>query len=442
MSILRGQARQSARTATRARTRGVTDIPVWSHDGVRGIPLGALVGTQPAFGGDDPLSGRPWYHEEMTREGARDAGWGSAPSDDLAWFALYIDMYSWDWTWRFRAAPHRWASRWSSVPRVLPALRALHVLDLFTPAQVAAAWSRISYGTVAAAAWAARHDDVPAARLAVGLGLHALQDFYAHSTWVDDPERRDLTWFDATPEQRRAPDLWTAGYACDPPAGCAVHGEIGYRPPGADTPRPARVLGSRTLARFTGLEAGAVTLDAPWMVRATAVARGFAPEDGVMLFEAAHALALRTTEQWLTRLDAGLDGLGHGAFWDRVRHERMDRTRRFQAVERPDAVVPALLTMRARSGAPEPEEGGAWSGLAAVRTGRRVTPVPLGPWPDPPDRVRLRGSRAVPVDGVEALVWRRDVYATALLDGAPAEPRIVAGVPLPGGPTTRLDLVL
>jgi hypothetical protein len=380
------------------------------------VPWGHIL----AFGGDDPLLGRPWYHQQLTREAALSAGWRPAPSDDLAWHAVHIDMYCFDPTWRYRVLPpgpslrgwwQAWTARGAAVPRVQPALRTLHFLDLFSPAEVAAVWQRIAGGTLAALAWAASDDDVAAARLAVGLGLHAMQDFYAHSSWVDDPGRRQVTWLDAAAEQRSAPDIWSAGHFCSVPDDLSRHGKIRRRPrsaPIATSARPERVLGSRLLARFTELEPGGITLDAPWLTPQTAVARGFSPDEGPALFELAYALALRTSERWLQMLASALTDAGLTAFWERVMTQTLPRESRTGAVERPAGTPPFVLAAGSTSGEAEPPSTvGAWFGLVRVsRSDAADQVVRLGPWRNLPAEVRVRHPGGVRAAGAELFVWR------------------------------------
>jgi hypothetical protein len=78
-----------------------------------------------------------------------------------------------------------------------PELVKLHFDDLTSTGQIRTMWRRYLGGTVAALVWAAEANDVHAARNAIACGLHAMQDFYSHSTWVDVAERRSRTWFEA-----------------------------------------------------------------------------------------------------------------------------------------------------------------------------------------------------------------------------------------------------
>jgi hypothetical protein len=426
---------------------------------VRAISAAGRVATTgvTAFGGDDPILGRPWYHAELTREASRAAGWDPAPSDDLAWYAVHIDMYCFDPTWRFRAipgpaTPRAWTARVAAVPRLRPPLTTLHFLDLFTAEQVGAAWLRITSGTLAGLAWAARDGDVCGARLLIGLSLHAMQDFYAHSTWVDDPGRRDLTWFAARDDQRAAGDVWSSGHFCSPPAGRSPHGRIRRRvsPEAAAPVRPGQIFGSRLAARFVELDPSAMTLDAPWMAAQTAVTRGFRPEEGQELFEAAYALALRTSEHWLRGLDGAMHAAGLGTFWRAVRTARLPRTARTAAFERPGAIAPYMASAGGRSGASENvDAAGRWFGVARLRLyGGASQVVRLGPWPALPDGVELAASRPAPVERAEVFAWQRparDPDATVrvragLVHDSAREPRPIDRLRLPLDPAAVREL--
>ena len=159
---------------------------------------------QPLYAGEDPARGKPWYHQELSWEAARGAGWTAADVDKaedddssaaagLAWHTDYVDSYLYNPVW--------WAAGWwdrlKAAALAYEDLIKVHFDDLVSARQIRIMWDRYLGGTVAGLLWAAAHDDVPAARHVVGVSLHALQDFYSHSNWVDEPSRRDRTWFDA-----------------------------------------------------------------------------------------------------------------------------------------------------------------------------------------------------------------------------------------------------
>ncbi|HEX6887513.1 MAG TPA: hypothetical protein VF143_05345 [Candidatus Nanopelagicales bacterium] len=185
-----------------------------------GVPgrLRDVPGLLSTFGGEDPVAGAHpdvpdsgWYHELITRAGAVAAGWsapapggapgsgavGSTAADAIAWHADYLDSYLYNPLWWFGPTTGGGLSRLGAALMARPALVTLHFDDLTSTAQIRTMWRRYLGGTVAALVWAAERDDVAGARNAIGTGLHAMQDFYSHSNWVDSADRRTKTWFEA-----------------------------------------------------------------------------------------------------------------------------------------------------------------------------------------------------------------------------------------------------
>src|SRR5688500_4239766 len=62
-----------------------------------------------AFGGEDPLNGKPWHHEEITRTAATDPsiGFSTEAANSLAWHADYIDSYLYNPLWWVKGGMHR-----------------------------------------------------------------------------------------------------------------------------------------------------------------------------------------------------------------------------------------------------------------------------------------------------------------------------------------------
>ncbi|MDR3658007.1 MAG: hypothetical protein P4L48_20820 [Mycobacterium sp.] len=66
----------------------------------------------------------------------------------------------------------------------------------------------------------------------MGVGLHAIEDFYSHSNWVDDPSRRSSWRSYASPliagpgDPREALPLYTGGYEQAPQATFKPHGRF------------------------------------------------------------------------------------------------------------------------------------------------------------------------------------------------------------------------
>ena len=164
------------------------------------------------FGGEDPIKGNPWYHEKITRGRGRQGRLRrpsprSAPQDEkearsaangLAWPADNVDSYVYNHLWNAAGG----IPRFKAALFARPDLVKVHFDDLASTAQINRMWSRYLGGTVAGVLWAMDRGDVNAARHVVGVGLHALQDFYSHSNWVDEPSRRHKTWADRSTPRR------------------------------------------------------------------------------------------------------------------------------------------------------------------------------------------------------------------------------------------------
>jgi hypothetical protein len=188
------------------------------------------------FSGEDPIKGHPFYHEKITREAAHKAGWDGAGEPDtppdgeddrsaangLAWPADNVDTYLYNPLWNASGG----ISRFKSALFAHDDLVKVHFDDLASTAQINRMWGRYLGGTVAGVLWAMDRDDVAAARHVVGVGLHALQDFYSHSNWVDVPARRGKTWASVPAEQRDGMHLYTGTYELDEDFGFKPHGKI------------------------------------------------------------------------------------------------------------------------------------------------------------------------------------------------------------------------
>jgi hypothetical protein len=183
------------------------------------LALARIPGVLRSFGGEDPVNGgvagdptSGWYHELITRDGAAATGpnarWavpdpargiapGSTAADSIAWHADYLDSYLYNPLWWFNLGNGGGLGRLGVALMARPELTKMHFDDLTSTSQIRTMWRRYLGGTVAALVWAAEHNDVDAARNAIGTSLHAMQDFYSHSSWMDSAERRTKTWFEA-----------------------------------------------------------------------------------------------------------------------------------------------------------------------------------------------------------------------------------------------------
>jgi len=187
------------------------------------------------FGGEDILRGDPWHHEDMTcRAAAGDAncsgnrdthlypGTGFSPeaAHAMAWHADYIDSYLYSPLWWAQAVNPGGVldgesgilNRYKASMSQYWHLASLHFDDLNSSAEIEATWQRYLAGVLIGLNWAADNDDVDAAHHLLGLSMHAVQDFYSHSTWIDHPDRRGRTYLDTPSVQRRSFAVLTGAY--------------------------------------------------------------------------------------------------------------------------------------------------------------------------------------------------------------------------------------
>jgi len=319
-----------------------------------------------AFSGEDILRGNPWYHQVLTEKAARACGFSEAAIGSLKWQADYIDSYAYNPLW--------WADGGLSRLKVSLAtygeLAKLHFDDLFSTAQVEANWRRILAGTLLGLLWAKEQDDVSAAQNILGVSLHAIQDFYAHSNWVDAPNRRNRTWFEVPPEERKQMSLWTGSYEKPPQLGIKPHGKIEpaatlLKMSGVPEIMPLvcspfsplsnsglceqwknvqdgkavqpQVLGVRIPDNFVYLSPPGIALDNRWVANIAVQVRRVTDVTGEQLFEIALALAERTSVQWLTILEEKMNALGAGEFWQRVKttgFAESERTKQYEHYHR------------------------------------------------------------------------------------------------------------
>jgi hypothetical protein len=339
--------------------------------------------TVDAFGGEDPAVGGPWYHEVMTRAAAAAAGWSSrtAPHDEgrstprseqdrageaVAWAADYVDSYLYNPVWWVAGG----SDRFHLAVMLHDDLVKLHFDDLTSTPQVRHMWARYEAGTIAACLWAAQREDVAAARNAVGVCLHAMQDFYSHSNWVDDPQRAQRTWYEARgstdqPDPRRSMELYTGSYEHGTQHGFKDHGRIAISCTVLDKLGLATTMDAMCSAispfSNTGLcqtwrdcrrgsppvspdsllyvpdnavyLSPGIALDSRWLARENIRHRDVSDQvraaGGEALFQKAKNLAIRTSVQWLEQLAQEMADAGHESFWDEVtsqpRQGRYDR---------------------------------------------------------------------------------------------------------------------
>lgn len=185
------------------------------------------------FAGEHPLLGHPWHHEHISELALEEVGFDVVPADDIAWHADYIDSYNYMYgstAWLFvDVLSGEWVDRHKVALATYENLARLHFDDLVSTDQVNAAWRRYLTGTLAGLVWASEQGpegDIAAAQNILGVSLHAIQDFYSHSNWIDDPERWTRTWFQLSAAERRRLSLYTGSYERSPHRGVRPHGVI------------------------------------------------------------------------------------------------------------------------------------------------------------------------------------------------------------------------
>ena len=314
----------------------------------------ALPAFLPLFGTEAMFARAPdptvWHHEGLTKSAAAESGFSAGAAANLATHADRIDQYLYSPVWKVAGG----VRRVRAVRRRTAAWASLHFDDLSDLSAVDATWNRITGGAACALRWAATSEApleirLRAAEHVLGLGIHAVQDLYSHSTWIDDPQRRALTWQEARSANLEIAGLSTGAYLHP---GVHQHGGIqrgrllgGKGPVGAAIPLRRRWHFPRGLATM----GPGVNLDSRWQARAGVEVRGLdlgADE----AFATAYELARRSSVQWLNGLREGLVEAGHGDFWTQL--TRMpERSRRevTDDFEDPDFTPHLFLTVGAES---------------------------------------------------------------------------------------------
>ncbi|MGC4045361.1 MAG: hypothetical protein QM758_16340 [Armatimonas sp.] len=228
-------------------------------------------------------------------------------------------------------------------------------------------------GTLAGLVYAANQNDVGLAHQIVGTSLHAVQDFYSHSNWIDVPERRGKTYFDmATNEWSTLGTypLYTGTYETPTQTGVISHGKYlfacsvmnqpgiknlldigcGAFSPIANDPVCLEFKECKTGKPVSGamvtvpglpqaripnnllyLAPPGINVDSTWMAEIGARQRRIvAGEPGALpdslpsaraAFDTAESLATKATQQWLRRLEAAMTKVGLSGFWNRIKTE-------------------------------------------------------------------------------------------------------------------------
>lgn len=320
-----------------------------------------LATSAAAFSGEDPVAlgafheGGPWYHAEMSRAACLELGFAANAADTVAWHADYIDSYLYNPLWWVAGGVDRFKASLATYDE----LAKLHFDDLFSTAAVAAVQERIRGGAICGLMWAKdRHGgagDISAARHLLGVSLHALQDFYSHSNWIDDPARRGALWAElARTRAGGEMTIYTGAYEHGEHLGYHHHGKIAlsctllrnlgpleplmeaassvysplHKSPMVEQWRacqegePVRPtpFGVRLPDNVLYLAPPGMALDSRWAAAVGVRIRGLEDElSGDAAFELALALAQRQSVRWLRELEAAMIANGAGDFWNRVK---------------------------------------------------------------------------------------------------------------------------
>ncbi len=184
------------------------------------------------YGGEDMGKGLPWHHEDITRRAlAGDDFYEpkvkfTGGANSIAWHADFIDSYLYNpLFWAQGATESSLRGRTKAALVGFQDLAKLHFDDTFTSSGIRSNWERYASGTLTGLYWASeqgRGGDVAAGHHILGVSLHAVQDFYAHSNWASDPDRRCMTFFQTPKEQREDMTLWSGAYE-KPVSGAPAH---------------------------------------------------------------------------------------------------------------------------------------------------------------------------------------------------------------------------
>ncbi|BCM89727.1 hypothetical protein IAD21_01574 [Abditibacteriota bacterium] len=365
-----------------------------------GLLLGAAglllhTATAHAFSGEDPVFGHPWYHAQITREACKNLHFSFNPQRDapdpplgsvtaeilamarddpkrpgdmaaeaIGWHADYLDSYLYSPIWWAAGkdsngdhGPAGIIKRYKVSRAVEFQLKSCHFDDLFSTPEVNAMWRRYASGTFAGLLWASEQNggegDVYAAQNILGASLHAMEDFYSHSSWVDKAERRDKTYFEYPRAQSFADNLFTGAYEHDHQLGVKSHGKwipqnAIWGQPGVKqvmevicdpvspfsnsdecaawkevkdgTPMQPTVGGHKLPPSIMVYTPAGIALDNTWVADEAVKQRGIADQvTGPQAFTIAHDLAVRQATQWLQTLEDSMKKAGKGDFWQKIK---------------------------------------------------------------------------------------------------------------------------
>ncbi|WP_375202640.1 RICIN domain-containing protein [Hyphococcus sp.] len=205
--------------------------------------LSLTIGKAFAYSGEDLLSGRPFHHFDITyRALAGDRaitademqqvfpglGFSREAATAIAWHADFIDAYLYSPIFWAQGVPDGYDKRLKASLAQFDELAKLHFDDTFSSAGIESTWVRYGSGTLAGLFWAADNNDHAAAYNILGVSVHAVQDFYSHSNWVDDPERRKGAWHEMLAADRAKHTLYSGAYELPATTAPASHGKVSF----------------------------------------------------------------------------------------------------------------------------------------------------------------------------------------------------------------------
>lgn len=325
-----------------------------------------------AFAGEDPLNGLPWHHEDITEKAAKAAGFSDGAADSLGWHADYIDSYLYNPLWWAKGGMHRLKSSLATGRE----LEKMHFDDLFARDRVDHTWRRYLSGTIAGLIWARENNDVSAAQNIVGVSLHAVQDFYSHSNWVDAKDRRSRTYHQTPVAERKSLFLYTGAYEKGEHQGIKHHGKIApaatiFNQPGIKqlmdiaaspfsplqntsliqhykevkngTPIQPYLPFSKEDETSRGLKVPddviflaptGIALDNTWVSEVGVRERGLKDMTGRQAFDTAKALAIQSSTEWLKRIETVMNKTeANRDFWKKVKETSVEQNTREQEYE-------------------------------------------------------------------------------------------------------------
>lgn len=343
----------------------------------------AMLATAPdafGFSGEDLTDGNPWHHEDITKRALagdepryEGAGFSAKAAESIAWHADYVDSYAYNPLWWLQGSD----ARINAVLVGRPEFAKLHFDDVFSTGGVLGTWERYAAGTLVGLYWASLRDasgDLTAGQNVLGASLHAVQDFYSHSNWIDGVDRRCQTFLQTEPEARAALSLYSGAYELAEAGAPHHHGafslscsllrgrafDTGLGPlcsglsplqnlPSCETFRACSAAEGITFSvdeRQNGtllyLDPPGIAMDSTWMSRVQAANRGLLDTDGNfqdgldghhfrqsqcqvilhaergevcsanadMLFAGAKDLAIRASTEWVQYLEAAMTAMG------------------------------------------------------------------------------------------------------------------------------------